>query len=724
MPRFHPYNIHHLSIEGIGKISLPAGNHYLVLWSGKKALGHYWLETKKPVSLEDYREELAAVVEPALERVASRKLQAANYKPGADQTTDEGKAAGRPGNGNIGLSVVICTRNRPVDLERCLTRMLTSTDKDFELIVVDNAPDDEASERVVGKFPSVRYVREERKGLDIARNTGARAARGAIIAYTDDDVIVDEDWTKNLKNSFDDPLVMAVTGLVIPAQLRTRSQYIFERYWSFNKGYLEKTFDHRYFLDHLAWGAPVWDIGAGANMAFRREAFELVGWFDERLDVGASGCSGDSEFWYRILAEGWNCRYFPQLLVYHHHRETMSGLRSQLFYYMRGHVSALLVQYERYHHKGNLRRMRQGLPKYYLRRIRDAVLFRNRQARENSGRLLSEIRGCISGWRYYRSVSGGAAGRGIAGSDGSAAGQGVNSGTTGGRQAGGVGGQAGHGAGAGEYVLPVPQRLLEDAVVTADTLVSVVIPCYNQAHFLEAAIISVLEQSYTITEIVVVDDGSTDGTELACSKYEKVRYVRVERVGVSAARNIGVQFTKGDFVVFLDADDLLYPNAVELNLFYFTQYKRLAYVSGGHDRIDKEGKYLKAHEAVVKADDNYWSLLQGNYIGMEGTVMYRRELFFRWHFDAMLARCEDYDLNLRIARRLPVFGHSVKVAAYRIHGQNASANGKMMAEAALGVLKKQEIFLQNEEEMSAYRSGIENWQKYYDNNAENETKLG
>jgi glycosyltransferase involved in cell wall biosynthesis len=714
MPRFHPYSIHHLSFDGIENVSLPAGNHYIVLWNGKIPLGHFWLETrKKPVSLGDYREELAAVAEPALEALKALKAL----------------RGGGTGNGNSKLSVVICTRNRPVDLERCLQRLLSSSDKDFELIVVDNAPDDEASERVVAKFPSVRYVREERKGLDIARNTGARAAGGDIIAYTDDDVVVDEDWTANIKGCFDDSLVMAVTGLVIPAQLRTRSQYIFERYWSFNKGYLPKIFDHRYFLDNLPWGVPVWDIGAGANMAFRREAFELAGWFDERLDVGASGCSGDSEFWYRILAEGWNCRYFPHLVVYHHHRETMDGLRSQLFYYMRGHVSALLVQYERYGHEGNRWRIRWGLPKYFLKRIRDAALFRNRQARENSGRLLSEIRGCISGWRYYLNHRA----RGESKVQKGLKTQGHSQDQWGAKiYQGGSKAQVGSkdhqgGAKAREapkpFVLPIPQRLKEDAVVTEDTLVSVVIPCYNYAHYLEAAIVSVLEQSYQGTEIIVVDDGSTDGTELACSRYEKVRYVRVERVGVSAARNIGVRFSRGDFVVFLDADDLLYPNAIELNLFYFTLYKKLAYVSGGHDRIDEQGNYLKGHEAVVKAGDNYWALLQGNYIAMEATVMYRRELFFRWHFDASLSACEDYDLNLQIARDLPVFGHSAKIAAYRIHGGNASGNGKIMAAAALAVLKKQENLLQNEEEMSAYHSGMENWQKYYDNNAENETIL-
>ncbi len=721
MAAFKPYHIHHLQYEGIEKISLPEGNHYLLLWSGKTPLGHYWLEAEGPVSLGDYRNELGAVVKPVLERgeegEAQGEVGASRVHPGGRES-----AALTAGGGNRSgkLSVVICTRNRPADIERCLNNLMRSLDMDFELIVVDNAPDDDRTEQVVRRFQSVRYVREGRKGLDIARNTGARAAVGAIIAYTDDDVVVSEDWTGRLKECFADPLVMAVTGLILPAQIRTRAQYIFERYWSFNKGYLEKSFDHLYFLDHLAWGVPAWDIGAGANMAFRREAFELAGWFDERLDVGASGCSGDSEFWYRILAEGWNCHYFPQLVVYHNHRETEAGLRSQLFYYMRGHVSACLVQYERYGHRGNLWRIRRGLPSYYLRRIGRWILQRDREARENSSYLLTEIRGCWSGWRFYRAVSDGP-GKGEKGYKLQAA-----SGKQISQENGGDGLQAKSGKrnrpGDDGYELPIPGPLLEDAQVREDTLVSIIIPCYNHAHYLDAAIATIGEQTYKKTEIIVVDDGSTDGTAIVCSKYAQVRYVRVERVGPSIARNIGVQFSRGDFVVFLDADDLLYPNAIELNLYYFSLYKKVVFVSGGHDRIDDEGKYLDVQASVVKAGDNYWALLQGNYIAMEGTVMYRRELFFRWHFDPAVHACEDYDLNLRIARHLPVFGHSAKVAAYRIHAGNRSKDERMMGASALAVLKKQENSLQSEEEMQAYRLGIQNWTNYYVKALENKAK--
>ena len=84
---------------------------------------------------------------------------------------------------------------------------------------------------------------------------------------------------------------------------------------------------------------------------------EQVGGFDERLDVGAAGCSGDSEMWYRIMASGGTCRYEPTAVVFHRHRRDLESFKQQIFSYMRGHVAALLIQFEKTGHWGNLRRL-------------------------------------------------------------------------------------------------------------------------------------------------------------------------------------------------------------------------------------------------------------------------------------------------------------------------------------------------------------------------------
>lgn len=598
--------------------ALPMGRYYVVVWDGDVPVGQYWGDENVPRTF------------PA-------------------EVTAEGEARS--------LSVVICTRDRAEDLRRAIVALLASDDPDFELVIVDNASVGNATEEVVRSFPNVKYVREDRPGLDHARNAGAMAATRDIVAYTDDDVEVAANWTRVLKTAFADPMTMAVTGLVLPKLLDTAARYAFERHWSFAKGYAARTFDHEWFLAHDRYSAPVWDIGAGANMAFRREIFQLAGGFDPRLDVGASGCSGDSEMWYRVLAEGWNCRYLPSLVVYHTHRPTIEGLRKQLYYYMRGHVSALLVQYERYGRRGDLRRVFQALPGYYLRRLFGGW---------RTG--FTEVAGSVAGWRYYRRTARVAVPRWGA---------------------------------APVWAAP------------AAGMVSVVIPSYNHGRFLGAAIASVLDQTHTNVEVIVVDDGSTDDTEAVCAGYPGVRYVRVHRVGPCAARNIGVAYSRGDFLVFLDADDVLYPNALEVNLYYFSYKPELAFVSGAHDRIDEKGRPLDSPAAIGLMEDNYKALLAGNYIGMEATVMYRRALFFHYYFDPSVVSCEDYDLNLRIARQFPVLGHTHKVAAYRIHGRNRSGDKAAMARSAIQVLRKQEPYLITPEEISTYRQGLDNWAAYY-----------
>ncbi len=302
------------------------------------------------------------------------------------------------------ISVVICTRNRPEQLAKCLRSLQKLSQPPHEIVVVDNAPSSDATRQLVAEMPEVRYVLESRPGLSVARNTGICHSTGEIVAFTDDDVLVHPDWITRLQQSFHHPKVMAVTGLVIPAELETEAQLIFEQSLGvFSQGYHPLIFDTQFFDHRKHQGVPVWDIGAGANMAFCRKAFELVGDFDERLGAGASGCSEDSELWYRLLAEGWLCRYEPTAVVFHYHRSDIDSLKQQMYQYMRGHVAALLVQFERYKHWGNLRRLFVALPKYYNRRFA-SELFKGFKSFNKT--LSAEVLGCFSGVKFYLQNSG------------------------------------------------------------------------------------------------------------------------------------------------------------------------------------------------------------------------------------------------------------------------------------------------------------------------------
>jgi GT2 family glycosyltransferase len=264
-------------------------------------------------------------------------------------------------------------------------------------LVIDNASNSNEVRETVSAA-GVAYFREDRPGLDIARNTGARLATGDIIAYTDDDVILHPRWFEQLIAAFDREDVLAVTGLVLPAELETDSQILFERHWSFGRGFNRIDFDTDYFARQQRHGCAVWKIGAGASMAFRRRAFTDFGYFDERLDVGAAGCCGDSEYWYRILAAGFICRYEPSAVAFHFHRREPKALERQIFYYMRAHAVALLIQFERHGHFGNLRRLFVSLPYFYAKRAARRV----KRGTDDSNRLLfDEVRGVMAGLIYY-----------------------------------------------------------------------------------------------------------------------------------------------------------------------------------------------------------------------------------------------------------------------------------------------------------------------------------
>jgi GT2 family glycosyltransferase len=296
------------------------------------------------------------------------------------------------------ISVVVCTRDRPQQLEQCLRSLQNLTVAPKEILVVDSAPSSDATRNLVAQLPNVRYVLEPQPGLSRARNTGIVQTSGDLIAFTDDDVVVHPDWIWRLQQGFATSKVMVVTGLAIAAELKTTAQWTFEKRNSFNQGYQTRIFDDQFFEGMKHRGVPVWCIGAGANMAVRRKAIDQVGGFDPRLGAGASGCSEDSEFWYRILAAGWLCRYEPTAVVYHYHRQDFEGLQRQMYAYMRGHSTALLIQFEKYQHWGNLRRLFLGTPKWYSLLILKGLI-KGFAPEQKTLRL--EVLGYLAGIGYY-----------------------------------------------------------------------------------------------------------------------------------------------------------------------------------------------------------------------------------------------------------------------------------------------------------------------------------
>lgn len=232
------------------------------------------------------------------------------------------------------VTVAVCTRNRATQLRTCLEAIqaLEYPRNLLDVLVVDNAPADGATREVVGRYPDVRYVCEPRPGLDRARNRAILESTGAIVAFTDDDVSVDPRWVRALAAAFEEePHAMCVTGLVVPDELDTAAQILFERYGGFSRGVNRFVFlaDPQEAVARRHAGAG--KFGTGANMAFRKAFFEAHGLFDPALDVGTlTNGGGDLEMFFRVLKEGHALVYEPAAIVRHRHRREYRDLRSQI----------------------------------------------------------------------------------------------------------------------------------------------------------------------------------------------------------------------------------------------------------------------------------------------------------------------------------------------------------------------------------------------------------
>ena len=227
------------------------------------------------------------------------------------------------------ISVVVCTRDRPLSLETCLAHLSRLEYPAFEVVVVDNGSRRPEVRRIV-VASGFRYVREDRVGLDWARNRGLEEARHDIIAYIDDDAFASPGWLGGLAEGFEDPAVAAVTGLVLPAELETEAQLLFEEYGGMGKGLVPRVFNRATMEARRL--AAAHHCGLGTNMAFRREALERLGRFDTALDVGTpSFGAGDLDMFHRILVSGGAIAYNPAAWVRHRHRRDMAGLKRQIY---------------------------------------------------------------------------------------------------------------------------------------------------------------------------------------------------------------------------------------------------------------------------------------------------------------------------------------------------------------------------------------------------------
>lgn len=206
--------------------------------------------------------------------------------------------------------------------------------------------------------------------------------------------------------------------------------------------------------------------------------------------------------------------------------------------------------------------------------------------------------------------------------------------------------------------------------------ISVIIPTFNRAQLLSAAIDSVLRQSHSATEIIVVDDGSSDGTEkvvLGFSPPIPIRYLRDANLGPSAARNLGVSIAREDWIAFLDDDDVWCPEKLAVQSDYATRYPDVALFYSHLDHVDARGQSVPQRWVN---DELCRLVFRGNPPPYPSTIFVRKDRFCEVSgFTSTLRYGEDWDLYLRIAARWPVHCIDQQLARYRLHSLQLHRNG-------------------------------------------------
>lgn len=221
-------------------------------------------------------------------------------------------------------------------------------------------------------------------------------------------------------------------------------------------------------------------------------------------------------------------------------------------------------------------------------------------------------------------------------------------------------------------------------------LVSIIIPVYNGKEFIKDAIESCLNQTYKNCEIIVIDDGSTDNLLEYLNVYilsKKIQYYYKEKNERSSARNMGIKVAKGEYIQFLDADDILLPSKLE---------NQVKYLKHNEDvfAVYCLTKYFKVHKTNIIYERKkvcngniYKELLKGNFIPINAVLMRKNNLFF----DENLTTLEDWDFWLRSFKNKKIFCINKFLCLVRVHNMNTSRNRNNMLVGELNVLRKYQL---------------------------------
>lgn len=229
--------------------------------------------------------------------------------------------------------------------------------------------------------------------------------------------------------------------------------------------------------------------------------------------------------------------------------------------------------------------------------------------------------------------------------------------------------------------------------MTAQPKVSIIIPTYNRAHFINEAIDSALAQNYQNVEIIVVDDGSTDETRVVLEGYgDKIHYLYQENQGVPAALNSGIERSSGQYLAFLDDDDIWFPEMLEVQVAYLEAHPEIGMVHADILILDEtsDDPRLKKRRLSRSIPSGYIlpELIVKNVIARPTVVVRRSCLDKVGLFDMELLSSEDYHLWLRVAKYFPITYIDRPLAFYRLHTTNLTRDFAVQQQWHLKALEK------------------------------------
>lgn len=217
-------------------------------------------------------------------------------------------------------------------------------------------------------------------------------------------------------------------------------------------------------------------------------------------------------------------------------------------------------------------------------------------------------------------------------------------------------------------------------------LVSIVVPAYNPGAFLRTTLDSVIAQTFSDWECLVIDDGSREDLSYVDSLHPQIRRLRQENRGLPVARNVGLAASQSEYIAFVDADDVWLPTKLAAQLQVLAGAPGLAMCHTAFDIIDENGVYVEP--GFGRETKDYLALLKQSSVCVS-TVMVRREcLSVAGGFDPVRRACEDYDMWLNLARFYDMGWVPTVQAQYRVHSNNMSGDPQLMAQEVGSVLQR------------------------------------